>query len=115
VDNDRAKREGNCRTCAKTCTLDEESRCHIRKRETMKNIPQHVINVCKIGQGNDCCRYLAMGSGGFECLKMHLIIRLDLDKRVENQTIVARGDNCEGKSKLEEVKNVEEDTSIRTD
>ena len=52
-------------------------------------------NVCKMGQGNECCRYLAVGSSGIECLKLtpH---KSFLDWRVENNSIIAQGDNCEG-------------------
>lgn len=58
---------------------------------------EHIKNVCKIGQGHDCCRYLMMGAGGFECAK-HSSLQALLDSRVEMKTIVARGDNCEGKT-----------------
>lgn len=51
--------------------------------------------VCKIGQAEDCCRYLACGSKGFECLK-NTSSQGILDKRVKENTIVAQGDNCPG-------------------
>ena len=57
----------------------------------------HVKNVCKMGQRNECCRYLTIGSGGFECAK-HTSLKSVLDIRVATETIVARGDNCEGKN-----------------
>lgn len=53
----------------------------------------HVKNVCKIGQGNTCCRYLVMGSKGFECAKFTSLKKL-LDDRVMTNTITAQGDNC---------------------
>jgi hypothetical protein len=56
----------------------------------------HVKAVCKIGQGNDCCRYLVCGVKGFECVKNDSLKKL-LDDRVSKGTIVARGDNCEGR------------------
>jgi hypothetical protein len=58
---------------------------------------EHIKDVCKIGQGHNCCRYLMMGAGGFECAK-HGTLQALLDSRVEMETIVARGDNCEGKT-----------------
>jgi len=58
---------------------------------------EHIKNVCKIGQGNECCRYLVMGGRGFECAK-HTSLATTLDLRVETETIVARGDNCDGKT-----------------
>jgi hypothetical protein len=66
----------------------------------MKNIeshiPTYIKDTCKIGQGHDCCRYLIMGSKGFECAKV-TILKAHLDERVRQESIVARGDNCEGK------------------
>lgn len=56
---------------------------------------EKVKNVCKVGQGQDCCRYLAVGGDGFECLKNTSIAKL-LDYRVKTGTINARGDNCDG-------------------
>jgi hypothetical protein len=62
-----------------------------------------IKNVCKIGQGSDCCRYLMMGPKGFECAK-HTELKTLLDKRVMLKTITAQGDNCEGKT-IEELNN----------
>lgn len=56
-----------------------------------------IKDICKIGQGHQCCRYLVMGTQGFECAKHSELAKL-LDQRVETQTITARGDNCEGKT-----------------
>ncbi len=57
----------------------------------------HIKNVCKIGQGIECCRYLVMGSDGFECVKGSQLA-FTLDTRAESKTMNARGNNCEGKS-----------------
>ena len=51
--------------------------------------------VCKIGQGADCCRYLACGSKGLECLK-HTELQPELDKRAMLKTMHAQADNCPG-------------------
>ncbi len=56
--------------------------------ETLKNI-------CKIGQGENCCRYLLCGQNGFECGK-HTNLKTTLDNRVNSNLMVAKGDNCEG-------------------
>lgn len=68
----------------------------------------YVDNTCKIGQGHNCCRYLLMGTGGFECGKLSdepvrsmagdsaLSHKELMDKRVEKKTCVASGDNCDG-------------------
>ncbi len=57
-----------------------------------------IKEVCKIGQGKDCCRYLTMGPNGFECAKLNLGLMLTIDARVESMN--AKGDNCEGKEDL---------------
>jgi len=54
-----------------------------------------IEEVCKIGQGNDCCRYLVVGPNGFECAK-HTALKRYLDTRVTNKLITAQADNCEG-------------------
>ena len=61
----------------------------------MKISEIHLKQVCKIGQGNKCCRYLVVGSQGFECVK-HTAIKDLLDSRVEDKLMVAQGDNCAG-------------------
>lgn len=58
---------------------------------------EHVKLVCLIGQRSLCCRYLTMHPGGWSCEK-HAELRALLDSRVEQGTITARGDNCEGRS-----------------
>lgn len=58
---------------------------------------EHVRNVCKIGQGNECCRYMVLGTQGFECVK-NTDMKAYLDARVAMETMVARADNCPGKT-----------------
>jgi hypothetical protein len=57
---------------------------------------EHAKTVCKIGQGGNCCRYLAMAPDGWSCEK-HSELRRYLDYRAETKTMYARSDNCEGK------------------
>ena len=52
--------------------------------------------LCRIGQGAECCRFLMCGAGGFECGK-HTEFADILNQRVEIGDMNARGDNCEGK------------------
>lgn len=54
-----------------------------------------VRSVCKVGQGHACCRYLTMAPDGWSCEKLTATGRY-LDSRVAAETIVARGDNCDG-------------------
>lgn len=38
-----------------------------------------IKDICKIGQGKDCCRYLVMGANGFECMKTHRAAKAIID------------------------------------
>lgn len=51
-----------------------------------------VKQTCKIGQGADCCKYLMMGVGGWECAKVTSLKAL-IDQRTNMH---AKGDNCSG-------------------
>lgn len=55
-----------------------------------------VHGTCKIGQGEVCCRYLALGSNGFECGKLDAVLRETIDQRYQAGTMHAKGDNCGG-------------------
>lgn len=55
----------------------------------------HYVDVCKIGQGNDCCRYIVAGAGGIECTK-HSSLKQQIDARAYAGSMVAISDNCEG-------------------
>jgi hypothetical protein len=52
--------------------------------------------VCLIGQGARCCRYIVCGPGGFDCAKHDPVISRTVDARVEARTMNARADNCPG-------------------
>lgn len=56
-----------------------------------------VKSLCKIGQGDACCRYLTMGSDGWGCAKLSRELRKQIDERVTAGTMNAKGDNCSGK------------------
>jgi hypothetical protein len=58
----------------------------------------HVDSVCKLGHGEETCRYLAMSANGWSCEKLGPM-RAYLDNRVKNGSIRARGDNCEGRGR----------------
>lgn len=57
---------------------------------------EYVKNICKVGQGRDCCRYLTMHPDGWSCEK-NGTLRKYLDHRVNAEAMTARGDNCQGK------------------
>ena len=52
--------------------------------------------VCKIGQGADCCRYLVVDGDDIDCGKNDPELKAMIDERVEEGKFTARGDNCEG-------------------
>lgn len=58
----------------------------------MSLAPEHLAEVCKLGQGAETCRYLVMAAG-FECAKLSSL-RPTIDARAEMMS--AKGDNCEG-------------------
>lgn len=64
----------------------------------------YMKEVCKIGQGADCCRYLGAGTTGLECLKVNLVFKAAVDKSWATTDHVAQGDNCEGQENLSEAK-----------
>jgi len=55
----------------------------------------HAKDTCKLGQAEDCCRYLMAGGNGFECAKLTKL-KEAIDKKVEAGTFNAHGDNCDG-------------------
>jgi hypothetical protein len=57
---------------------------------------KYVKQVCLIGKGAACCRYLTMTSRGWSCAK-HSDLKQHLDDRVIADSITAKGDNCPGK------------------
>jgi len=60
-------------------------------------IPDDVVfSTCKPAQREKTCRYLCMGSEGFECHKK-TELKAQLDERVAMNSMVAQGDNCEGR------------------
>ena len=60
----------------------------------MEITKEYMDEVCKMGQGEDCCRYITVGADGFQCGKDDPSIKTALDQRVFGMT--AKGDNCEG-------------------
>ena|SRR5215471_9808507 len=57
-------------------------------------IPDKYVNeVCRVGAGAKCCRYLAIAEGGWHCAK-HTVLQQTIDDRVKAGEFNARGDNC---------------------
>jgi len=55
----------------------------------------YAVKMCKLGKGVETCRYLIVGSGGFECGK-DSEFQEQIDKNFEREIMVAMGDNCAG-------------------
>ncbi len=65
-------------------------------------IPQkYLLEVCKLGKGEVCCRYLSNNGGVWMCAKF-TPLRAFLDKRSASGAMRAKGDNCEGLSPTDE-------------
>ena len=58
-----------------------------------------VFNICKIGQLEKTCRYVAAGQHGFTCLKLIDTLKERIDAIVDKMT--AKADNCDGYPMLE--------------
>lgn len=56
---------------------------------------KYVEETCKMGQGKECCRYLGVGSKGWECLKLTTFKKV-IDARHDAGEMIAQGDNCGG-------------------
>ena len=59
-----------------------------------------INNICKIGQGAACCKYLLLDSAGFHCAKEVVGLKALVDKNW-NETKTAQGDNCDGLTREE--------------
>lgn len=60
----------------------------------------YIKQVCKIGQGAACCKYLGGGVDGLECLKINPAFKGVIDEDWTKTQHVAQGDNCEGQKNL---------------
>lgn len=61
---------------------------------------KYIETICKIGQGVACCRYLVVGTRGFECYKFNPKDKEVVDNNWATYKHVAQGDNCEGQEHL---------------
>lgn len=61
------------------------------------NSKEHIKEVCKAGQGSDCCRFLMMHPDhGMACAKNDAQWSNFFNAKVELNEMKAKGDNCEG-------------------
>ena len=78
-------------------TLFEDLELYTLKPEDLLT-DEHVKSVCKPGS-EETCRYLSVGSCGFECEKVSddNSIAMRIDERVERGDMRAKGNNCGGR------------------
>jgi hypothetical protein len=57
---------------------------------------EEIFGICRAGQKELCCRYLAVSDRGITCEK-HTPFAQIMDQQVADGKFVARGDNCPGK------------------
>jgi len=62
----------------------------------LKEDKKHWEEVCKIGQGANCCKYLVMGEAGFECMRDKPENKKVIDDNWTKHPHVAQGENCMG-------------------
>lgn len=61
---------------------------------------EHVRDVCKVGKGAQCCRYLTTAGAHWSCEKHSALAELIdalIDSRIDMH---GRSDNCEGRKSL---------------
>ena len=56
----------------------------------------YIKATCKIGQGAECCRYLVMGSKGFECALLEESLRNTIDQKADSGNMISISKNCKG-------------------
>ena len=47
--------------------------------------------ICRLGQGENCCAFLTVGVGGFSCSRMMPEISGTIFRRLESETMNAKG------------------------
>ena len=57
---------------------------------------KHWTEVCKLGKGAECCKYLVAGASGLECIKETPQYKRILDENWGKHLHTSQGDNCEG-------------------
>lgn len=58
----------------------------------VKMTAKEAKDVCKLGEGEECCAFLACGSGGFECMRLSYPANSSIFERIEKGTMKAKGE-----------------------
>lgn len=51
-------------------------------------------DICKLGQGEECCAFLTMSHLGFECIRMSYNMNSDIFSGLKDGTMNAKGEGC---------------------
>lgn len=62
----------------------------------IEDVKKHLHDVCKVGQGANCCKYVTAGADGIQCAKINPADKGLIDREWATREHVAQGDNCEG-------------------
>jgi hypothetical protein len=65
--------------------------------EDNKLSDEDLSGICRKWDGEKACRYIGMIDGSFYCLN-NTSLQRTIDERVESNSMVAKGNNCKGKS-----------------
>lgn len=60
---------------------------------------KHLDEICRVGKGKSCCRYLTFNVKGFSCARVdgNTYLAITLDDRVRENTMTTQGSNCGGR------------------
>ncbi len=53
--------------------------------------PDEATKICKLGEGEECCAFLAVSAEGFECIRMSYPTNTTVFRRLEEGTMNAKG------------------------
>lgn len=70
-------------------------------------IREFIVDVCKVGQGAACCKYLLAGTKGLECGKLTEWKKI-VDDNWKVTPHVAQGDNCQGINGVLTIENIKD-------
>ena len=67
----------------------------IFKNNSRKITKEKLANICLMNNDDKTCRYIMMGEDGYVCVKNSKLQQF-IDRRVSEDKMIAKGNNCEG-------------------
>lgn len=83
--------QGDC----ERCVLQALSAKVLASKEPVPVPPEHLDNICKLGQGEAVCAFVGAGADGFSCMKGSAV-DATIRQRIASGSMNAKGDNCSG-------------------